>query len=92
MLKRDFITLVAAKTGLTKKDSERTMDALFQTLGEVLTRGERVIVSGFGIFETKDRAARTGRNPLTGETMPIPPYVAAAFRPSKELKEQLNPR
>ena len=40
----------------------------------------------------KRRAARTGRNPLTGETMPIPPYVAAAFRPSKELKEQLNPR
>ncbi len=90
MQKREFISRVAAKTGVTKRDSERAMDAVFQTLTEALAEGEQLRISGFGIFETKARAPRTARNPRTGETIRLPAATALIFRPSKALKERLN--
>ena len=91
MQKREFIDLVAARTGLTKKDSERTMNALFEVLGELLSRGDRLVVNGFGTFETKVRAARRAHDPRTGERMQLPATVVPAFKPSQLLKDQLDP-
>lgn len=90
MVKREFVDLAAAKTGRTKKETEQAMDALFQTLGEVLAGGGRLAVSGFGTFETKERPARTARNPRTGETMPVPASTVAVFKPAQALKDKLN--
>ena len=90
MKKREFIDRVAARTGLTKRDSERVMDAVFQTLGELLTQGDRLQVSGFGVFHTKLRGPRTARNPRTGAVLPLPAATAPVFRPSHALLERLN--
>lgn len=91
MQKRTFVSLVAAKTGLTKKDSEQTMDAIFETLSEILSQGEHLAVSQFGSFVPKKRAARTVRNPRTGEQMIMPPSTTVALKLSQNLKEKMNP-
>lgn len=75
---------------MTKRDSERVMDAVFQTLGELLTQGDRLQVSGFGVFHTKLRGPRTARNPRTGTVLPLPEAKVAVFKPSLALKEGLN--
>lgn len=91
MNKREFLGRVSGKTGLTKRDTERTMDAVFQTLGEVLAQGGRLVVSGFGTFATVQRTARTARNPRTGAPVALPACRAAVLRPAKVLKIRLNP-
>lgn len=91
MQKREIIDRMAARTGLTKKDCELAMDALFQTLGDVLAGGGRMAVNGFGTFETRERAARTARNPRTGEPMPLPAATVPVFRPAQALKDRLTP-
>lgn len=90
MQKRQFIDRVAAKTGMTKRDSERTMDAIFQTLAEVLEEGDRIQINKFGVFQTKRRAPRMARNPYTGETRPLPAATALAFKAAPALRERLN--
>lgn len=92
MNKRDFIGLVSEKTGLTKKDSEQTVNAVFEALREILSQGGRLIVNGFGTFETKKRAARKGRNPRTKEFVEIPAATVPVFKPSQALKDALNPK
>ena len=87
MTKTDLIAAVAAKTGLTKKDAERVIGATFETVTEALTKGDKVQVSGFGIFEVRTREARTGRNPRTKETIEIPATKLPAFKASKTLKD-----
>ena len=77
MKKSEFVTLVAEKTGLSKKDTEKTIDAVFAAMGDVMAQGDKLQMSGFGTFETKVRAARTGHNPRTGEAIEI---AAATFR------------
>lgn len=89
MQKREFIAMVAEKTGFTKRDNERVMDAIFQTLGQILVDGDRLVVSGFGTFTTKRRAARLARNPGTGEAVPLPPARAAVFKPAHVYKAKL---
>lgn len=91
MNKRDFIDLVSAKTGLTKKDSEQTMDAIFEVLRDTLSQGDRLLVNGFGVFQTQERKARVGRNPRTREAVSIPAATVAVFKPSQALKDKLNP-
>ena len=90
MQKREFIDRISAKTGLMKKDSERIMDALFETLQEILSEGGRLMVNGFGTFETKERAARVGHNPRTGEAVEIPAVTVPVFKPSQALKDKLK--
>ncbi len=90
MQKRAFIDRVAAKTGMTKRDSERTMDAIFQTLAEVLEEGDRIQVNKFGVFQTKHRAPRMARNPRTGAAHPLPASTTLAFKASPALRELLN--
>ena len=87
MNKTELIAVVAANTGLTKKDAERAVSATFEAITASLTKGDKVQVSGFGIFEVKAREARTGRNPRTKETIQIPATRLPAFKASKTLKD-----
>lgn len=87
MNKTELITAVAQKAGLTKKDAERVVCATFDTITESLVKGEKVQLSGFGIFETKEREARVGRNPRTKEAIQIPATKTPAFKASKTLKD-----
>ena len=87
MNKTELIAAVAEKTGLTKKDAERVINATVDTITETLVKGEKVQVSGFGIFEVKAREARVGRNPRTKETIQIPATRLPAFKAAKALKD-----
>ena len=87
MNKTDLITAAAEKSGLSKKDAERVVNALLDTVTASLAKGEKVQISGFGIFETKDREARVGRNPRTKEAVQIPATRTPTFKPSKLLKD-----
>ena len=87
MNKTELIAAVAEKAGLTKKDAERALNAAFDAITASLVAGDKVQVSGFGIFEAKKREARTGRNPRTKETIQIPATRLPAFKASKTLKD-----
>ena len=90
MNKTELIAAVAEKTGMTKKDAERVINATVDTITQSLVKGEKVQVSGFGIFEVKAREARVGRNPRTKETIQIPATRLPAFKASKALKEVVS--
>ena len=87
MNKTELIAAVAEKTGLTKKDAERVVNATFETVTASLAKGEKVAVGGFGNFEVKTREARVGRNPRTKETIQIPATKLPAFKAAKALKD-----
>ncbi len=87
MNKTELIAAVAAKTCLTKKDAEKVVNATIDSITESLVKGDKVNVSGFGIFEVKTREARVGRNPRTKETIQIPASKLPAFKASKALKD-----
>ena len=87
MNKIELIAAVAEKTGLTKKDVERAVSATFEAVAESMVKGEKVQISGFGIFEAKNREARVGRNPRTKESIEIPATRLPAFKASKTLKD-----
>lgn len=90
MKKSEFVTMVAEKTGLPKKDTEKTIDAVFAAISDVMAEDDKLQMSGFGTFETKSRAARTGHNPRTGEAIEIAAATMPVFKPSKTLKDKLN--
>ena len=90
MNKNDLIDAVAERTGLAKSDAAREVEAVLGTVTDALRKGEMVALSGFGSFVTKTRAARTGRNPRTGESIAIPASRAPAFKAGKGLKDALN--
>lgn len=87
MNKTELIAAVAEKSGLSKKDAEAAMNATVEALTEAMVKGDRVQLSGFGIFETKNREARVGRNPKTKEPIQIPAARLPAFKASKTLKD-----
>ena len=87
MNKTELGAVVAEKTGMTKKDAERVINATVETITENLVKGEKVAMSGFGIFEVKAREARVGRNPRTKETIQIPATRLPAFKASRALKD-----
>ena len=90
MNKTELISACAESTGLSKKDSERVLNAAIDAITAALVAGDKVQVSGFGIFEVKEREARMGRNPHTGEPMEIAASRAPAFKASKTLKDALG--
>ncbi|MGE7718371.1 HU family DNA-binding protein [Priestia megaterium] len=90
MKKAELIDVVATKAELTKQDSKKAIDALFETISNTLAKEEKIQVVGFGTFEVRNRAERTGRNPQTGEEMTIPASKVPAFKPGKELKEAVK--
>lgn len=88
MLNRiDLIAKIADKSGLTKGDAENALRATIEAITEAVKVGEGVQLVGFGTFEVKERGARTGRNPKTGETITIAASKAVTFKASKALKE-----
>ena len=89
MNKTELVAVVAEKSGITKKDAERVVSATFETITAQLMKGEKVQISGFGIFEVKEREARVGRNPRTKEAIEIPASKAPSFKPSKALKDTI---
>jgi DNA-binding protein HU-beta len=90
MNKQDLVNAVAAKAELSKKDAGSAIDAVFEAIGGALETGDKVQLIGFGTFETRARAARTGRNPQTGAEIKIPASKVPAFKPGKALKDQVN--
>ena len=90
MNKTELIAAVAEKVGMTKKDAERVVSATIETIEASLVKGEKVSISGFGIFEVKAREARVGRNPRTKETIEIPATRLPAFKASKALKDTVS--
>ena len=87
MNKTELISAVSESAGLTKKDTERVLNALVDTVTAALVKGDKVQISGFGTFEVKEREARIGRNPHTREAVEIPATKVPAFKPSKALKD-----
>ena len=90
MNKSELITAAADRAGVQKKDAEQLINAALDLIAAALFKDEPVQLSGFGTFEVKERAARVGRNPHTGEAVSIPPAKAPVFNPSKALKERIN--
>lgn len=90
MTKAELIANVAKRTELTQKDTKSVVNAFFSTIQETLAAGENVQVIGFGTFEVRERAARTGRNPQTGEEIQIAAAKVPAFKPGKALKDAVN--
>ncbi|QSX23545.1 HU family DNA-binding protein [Priestia megaterium] len=90
MNKTQLVDAVATKSELTKQDSKKAIDALFETISNTLAKEEKIQLVGFGTFEIRERAERTGRNPQTGEEMTIPASKSPAFKPGKELKEAVK--
>ena len=87
MNKTELIAIAAENTGMTKKDTERILNAAIDAITAALVKGEKVQLSGFGTFETKDREARIGRNPHTKEAIDIPATRVPSFKASKALKD-----
>ena len=90
MNKAELVAAIAAKTELSKKDSEKALKAFIDVVAEELKKGEKVQLVGFGTFEVAKRAAREGRNPQTGETMEIAASKAPKFKAGKALKDVVN--
>ena len=90
MNKTDLIAAVAEKSGIAKKDAERAVNATLDIITKQLREGGKVQLTGFGIFEVKDREARVGRNPHTKESIEIPAARVPAFKASKALKDIVN--
>lgn len=90
MNRNQLVSNIAEKTGLTKKDVETVVNGVFDEITNALQQGEKVQFVGFGTFETRKRASRSGRNPQTGETIQIPETTVPAFRPGNKLKETVK--
>ena len=88
MNKAELITAVAQKSGLTRKDADKVVASVLESITETLASGEKVSIVGFGTFEVKERAARTGRNPSTGETIEIPASKTPSFKTGKGLRDE----
>ncbi len=90
MTKTDLINAVAEKAELTKKDADKAVAAVIHSITETLAKGEKVQLVGFGTFEIRERAERTGRNPRTKEAMTIPASKAPVFKAGKAFKDAIK--
>jgi len=90
MTKAELVDDVANAAELTKKDAERLVEIVFESIIESLNQGEKIELRGFGSFRVRERGARRGRNPKTGEAVSIPAKRVPYFKPGKELKEMIN--
>lgn len=90
MNKTDFVNAIAEKTGLTKKDAEKALTAVTDIIRDTLVDGDKIQLVGFGSFEVKHRAARTGHNPRTSETIEIAAAKVPVFKAGKALKDAVE--
>lgn len=88
--KNDLVATVAERTGLTKRDSEKAVNAVIDSIQDALARGDKVSLVGFGTFEVRERGARTGRNPQTGAVINIPATRVPSFRAGKQLRDLIG--
>lgn len=90
MNKAELVNAIAKQTGLSKKDTEATLNSFVNVVSTTLAKKEKIQLVGFGTFETRERAAREGKNPQTGEKLNIPACTAPAFKAGKALKDIVN--
>lgn len=90
MNKKEFVGMVAEKASLTQKDAEIVLQAVTDSLTELLAKGDSIILPGFASISIKKRAARKGRNPSTGKVIDIPASNAISFKAGIKLKEEIN--
>ncbi len=90
MNKAELVEEVSGEVALSKRETQKVIDAIIGTIGDTLTAGEKVTLVGFGTFGMRQRKARTGRNPQTGATLQIPAKRVAKFLPGKTLKEKIG--
>ena len=90
MNKSELVDAIAKDTGLSKKDSEAALKSFIENVSKALTKGDSVQLIGFGTFDVGKRAARTGRNPQTGETIKISASKSVKFKVGKALKDRVN--
>lgn len=90
MNKSDLVDAVAAATDSSKSQAQASVDAVLDSITGALKKGDKVSLTGFGTFEVRDRAARTARNPQTGETIQVKASKAPAFKAGKSLKDAVN--
>ena len=90
MNKTELVANVADKTGTTKREAEKAVNAVFAALQQAMVEGDKVQLIGFGTFEVKERAARTGRNPRSGAMIEIPASKNPVFKAGKALKDAVN--
>ncbi len=90
LMKDSIISSVVEQTGLSKKDANAAVDAIVATIRDALGNGDSIGLIGFGTFEVRTRAARTGRNPQTGDELKIPEKKVPAFKPGKQLRDAVS--
>jgi DNA-binding protein HU-beta len=90
MTKSELIDAIAEKAGLSKADASKALSATLESVTDALNAGEKVALIGFGTFNVSQRAARTGKNPQTGEALAIPASKAAKFKAGQKLKDAVN--
>jgi len=90
MNKTELVEEVSGEVGLSKRETQKVIDAIIGTIGDTLAAGEKVTLVGFGTFGVRQRMARTGRNPQTGAALQIPAKRVAKFLPGKNLKEKIG--
>ena len=90
MNKANLVEKIQDDTGSTRSEAERIVEMIFDAIIDEVKRGETVSIAGFGIFEARERAARTGRNPKTGETIQIKASTSPKFRAAKAFKDAVN--
>ncbi|KOO14431.1 DNA-binding protein HU [Vibrio xuii] len=91
MNKTQLTEVISEQADITKKQANEALDAIIKGISQALAQGEEVALIGFGTFKITERAARTGRNPSTGETIQIAASKSPSFKAGKALKEALNP-
>lgn len=90
MTKKELVSYVAEKANLSKKDAETAVNSVFDGITEALKTDDKIQLVGFGSFEVKERAARMGKNPATGETIEIPASKSPSFKAGKALKDTIK--
>lgn len=90
MTKADLVDDVTQAAELSRKDSETVVEIVFESIVKSLRAGDKIEIRGFGSFRSRQRKARVGRNPKTGERVEVPPKTVPYFKPSKELKDLVN--
>ncbi|AKU89960.1 HU family DNA-binding protein [Vulgatibacter incomptus] len=90
MLKSDLIGILVQKKGITQKQAEATVETIFDSMTEALVRGENIEIRGLGAFHVKHYEGYQGRNPKTGEVIPVKPKRGILFRTGKELRDRVN--
>ena len=90
MTKKDIVLKISDDTGIKQIEVKRIVQRTFDCIIDALVRGEKVELRNFGVFKIKQRRARTGRNPRTGQTVPVPPRKVAIFKPGLEMKKKIR--